>query len=181
MSFDGSGSFRFSLSFEDKNVSFCKTFLEFDVYVYEERVTNYFYVEFSCVTLATTLLIIFLVFDYLWYRKAFLQRHEEDDEAKNRLQELEYLAQLQYYRADTAAKPTPSLTSAMLSEDAKRRAALVTGKKDRGNRRSSVFERVSKGIFQDLKVQERSKSLQDPPPEVEDNLPSTSRRNTIAQ
>ena len=181
MSFDSSGSFRFSLSFEDKNVSFCKTHLEFDVYVNEESVTNYFYVEFSCVTFITILLIIFLVFDYLWYRKAFLRRHEADDEAKNRLQELQYLAQLQYYRADTAAKPSPSLTSAMASEDTKRRAGLVTGKKDRGNRRSSVFERVSQGIFQNLKVQERSKSLQDPLPEVEDNLPSTSRRNTIAQ
>ncbi len=57
----------------------------------EERVTNYSYVEFACVTLITILFMIFLVFNYLLYRKEFLQRHEEDDEAKNRLQELQYV------------------------------------------------------------------------------------------
>ena len=42
-------------------------------------------------TFITILLMIFLVFDYLWFRKEFLQRHEEDDEAKDRLQELQYV------------------------------------------------------------------------------------------
>ena len=63
--------------------------MEFDVSVKEERSTNYFYVEFACVTLITLLLLIFLTFNYVFYRKAFLQRHEEDKEAKERLQELQ--------------------------------------------------------------------------------------------
>ena len=40
--------------------------------------------------------MIFLVFNYLLYRKEFLQRHEEDDEAKNRLQELQYVVIFDY-------------------------------------------------------------------------------------
>ncbi|CAB4013365.1 Hypothetical predicted protein, partial [Paramuricea clavata] len=183
MSFDGSsGSFRFSLRFEDKNISFCETILEFDVYVKEERVTNYFYVEFACVTLITILFLTFLVFNYMFYRKQFLQRHEEDDEAKNRLQELQYLAQLQYYRAGNSAKPAAPVEATC--EETKRRAAALTGKNDRrGNRRSSVFERVSKGVFEDLRVEQRSKSLQESPRELEDpsNSLYASRRNTIAE
>ena len=93
-----------------------------------------------------------------------------------------YLAQLQYYRAGNSAKPTAPVEATC--EETKRRASVLTGKNDRrGNRRSSVFERVSKGVFEDLRVEQRSESLQEPPRELEDpgNSPLyPSRRNTIA-
>lgn len=71
-----------------------------------------------------------------------------------------YLAQLQYYRADSTLKPSTSITEA--NEETKRRAAMVTSKSvgNRGNRRSSVFERVSKGVFEDLRADERSSPLE---------------------
>ena len=67
--------------------------MEFDVYVEDEHVIDYFYLEFTCVMLFTILIMVYLVLNYLLFRKAFLQRHEEDDEAKNRLQELQYVSQ----------------------------------------------------------------------------------------
>lgn len=88
------------------------------------------------------------------------------------------MAQLQYYRAEKSnSTGKPSVVPA--TDDTSRRAAIVTGKSDRrGHRRSSVFERVSKGVFQDMNVQDRSQSLLEPPREMEDIRSSAPRRNT---
>lgn len=181
MSFEGSGAFRFSMNFDDRNTSFCSTTLEFSVFIEEESKTNYSHIEFACVALITMVFLIFLFVNYLFYRKSFIQRHEEDDETKSRLQELQHLAQLQYYRSNSSTvpeKPTePTVEDD--SEERARRAALVTGKSERRkHRRSSVFERVSKGVFEDLPDFQRRSfgGYESTSSDADDN--TTSRRST---
>ena len=57
----------------------------------DQEEPDYKYIELACVTVITIFFINFLAADYLRFRKSFLQRHEEDEDARSRLQELQYV------------------------------------------------------------------------------------------
>ena len=63
----------------------------------EEAEADYFYVMFTCVTLITIVFINFLGVNYLLYRKTYLLRHGEDDDRRDRLQELQYVKLLHLF------------------------------------------------------------------------------------
>ncbi|XP_046848213.1 uncharacterized protein LOC124441791 [Xenia sp. Carnegie-2017] len=128
-SFHGSGLFRFSIKFEDKNVSFCSTMLQFNVHVTKQQKTNYFLVVLTCVILITTLLITYLVFNYILYRNDFLRRHEEDNETKKRLQELRFLATLQYFNSNSIVQKASKSTD----DYSTRNSVLILGKTEHKN------------------------------------------------